>query len=196
MTKQLPKIIGFTGLPGTGKDTITDYLVEAHGFTKYSFADPIKECLNARFGWSMANWQDREWKDQPNRLWGSRWDRQTSSYKAYSPREWAQWLGTEVGRDMFGQDCWVNVFRQRVTVTEGGLTKRWAIPDVRFENEAAIIRGLGGVIVHLVRDNIKPTNDHISNKGIASNMNDYKFSNNGTVQDLCTLLEEVLSIER
>jgi len=40
-------IIGITGYKRHGKDTLGDYLVKYHGYTKIAFADALKEaCRN------------------------------------------------------------------------------------------------------------------------------------------------------
>ncbi len=38
-------IIGLVGEPGSGKDTVADYLKEKHGAYLYRFADPLQEAL-------------------------------------------------------------------------------------------------------------------------------------------------------
>lgn len=38
-------VIGLTGLCGSGKSTVANYLVRAHGYTRLSFAGPVKEML-------------------------------------------------------------------------------------------------------------------------------------------------------
>ena len=44
-------ILGVTGLIGSGKDTIADYLVTEHGFKRVSFAASLKDAVAAVFGW-------------------------------------------------------------------------------------------------------------------------------------------------
>ena len=39
------KLIGLTGFAGSGKSTVAQYLVEQHGFTRLSFAAPLKKML-------------------------------------------------------------------------------------------------------------------------------------------------------
>lgn len=44
--KMAGHIIGLTGPSGSGKDVVADYLVDAYGFVKRSFADPIYDALS------------------------------------------------------------------------------------------------------------------------------------------------------
>ena len=42
-------LIGIIGKKGSGKDTVSDYLVENHLFHKLAFADPIKQVASIMF---------------------------------------------------------------------------------------------------------------------------------------------------
>ena len=43
------KLIGLSGQKRVGKDTLADYLCSNHGFTKYSFAGPLKKACQEIF---------------------------------------------------------------------------------------------------------------------------------------------------
>jgi len=43
----MTNILGLSGYAQSGKDTIADYLVKNYGYTKISFADPIRKALYA-----------------------------------------------------------------------------------------------------------------------------------------------------
>lgn len=40
-------VIGLTGLAGSGKSTVANYLVREHGYTRLSFAGPVRDMLRA-----------------------------------------------------------------------------------------------------------------------------------------------------
>lgn len=48
----LPALIGITGKAGVGKDTLSHYLHIICGYHRYALAQPIKDALNQRFGWT------------------------------------------------------------------------------------------------------------------------------------------------
>lgn len=182
-------LIGISGKAGVGKDTLADYIVRTYGFQRYGFADPIKELLNKRFGWTMEDWNDRAWKEGPTIQVLARphplGHCQNLVQQKLSMRELAQWLGTEAGRETHGEDCWVNVFQRRWI--EAGAPKT-VIPDVRFENEAAKIRQHGGIIIHLKRD-VEAVAEHKSEAGIIQHPNDYILYNKGTIERLHSVFD-------
>ena len=122
-------IIGFTGKAGSGKDTAADFLVREFGYTKLSWAGPLKAGLTAMGFPEPAN---REAKEDLIPGFSFSW------------RQAAQHLGTEWGRAL-DPDIWVKV-------VEAGLksNRNYVISDVRFENEAAMIRRNGGMVIHLL----------------------------------------------
>lgn len=61
-------------------------------------------------------------------------------------------LGTEFGRSWVGDDVWTKAYHTRVwPMTTAGPYVRVLTDDVRFPNEAAMIRSLGGVLVGVYR---------------------------------------------
>lgn len=193
--KTLPSLIGIAGRAGSGKDTLAAHLVSKYGFIRYGFADPIKRLLNERFGWENSEWEDREWKETPNERYGQRWIGSENGkygrpdrdfFESFSPREWAQWLGTEVGRNTFGEDCWVGVFERwykgltAYRAPEQGII-HVVIPDVRFENEAKFIHRLGGEIVQIIRPGVKFLDPfattHVSESGLPDRVINHYLAN-------------------
>ena len=70
-------ILGVTGLIGSGKDTIADYLVTEHGFKRISFAASLKDAVAAVFNWDRellegTTKQSRQWREQVDTWWADR----------------------------------------------------------------------------------------------------------------------------
>lgn len=151
---KLPKLIGITGAAGSGKDTLADFL--APRSVKYSFARPLKRALNAMFGWEMAQWDDRDWKEAVQPWLGK------------SPRQLAQTLGTEWGRESVHPELWILLARRELeTLRQVFPTQAIVIPDCRFDNEAQLIEELGGVVIKIVRPGLASVTAHKSEAGVS-----------------------------
>lgn len=159
------RIIGIAGPAGSGKDTLALAFTEL-GFARVSFATPIKDALNAMFGFEPEQWEDREWKEAELEEFG------------VSPRHLAQTLGTEWGRQFVADDLWVRLALNKAD------DERIVISDVRFDNEADAIRQAGGLIVHLKRPGCAPVKEHVSEAGIAHQPDDHTLMNDGTIEQL------------
>lgn len=164
-----PKLIGITGKAGSGKDTLADAAVLEFGAVKYNFAIPIKQALNAMFGWTMEDWDNREWKEEPIAWLGK------------SPRQLAQTLGTEWGRELVQPDLWTNLAMDRYwnyskTIPNG---PPFIIADVRFDNEAHAIHKLGGIVIRVVRPDQAHINSrtHTSEVGVSDDFVDHVVYN-------------------
>lgn len=168
------KLIGITGKAGAGKDTAAAALVE-HGYQSVSFADPIKEAINSMMGWNMSQWSNREWKETPQPPLG------------VSPRFLATTLGTEWGRKIVMDDMWV-----RLAVSRAG-EHATVIPDVRFDNEAKMIKDAGGIVIEIVRpNNPYPAVNHESENGVSAEFIDYTIVNDGNIADLFLRVDKLI----
>lgn len=178
-------LIGIAGKAHCGKDTIGDYLIKNHNFQTYSFAMPIKKAICEMFGLQMSIFEDPETKEKIIPFWG------------YSPRQMAQLLGTEGGRDLFDANIWVRrahiewcaliksaITLKKISQSLETAIRGMAITDVRFENEAAWIRNQGGKIWHIKRDVAAKVSDHVSENGIEPVAGDLGIANDGTISEL------------
>ena len=136
---KLPKIIGLRGPIGSGKDTAATWLAFHFGYGIIGFSDPVYESLyrlNPAIGIAHHRYvylQTLVDKDG--------WDIAKRRYPAI--RQMLRTIGTENGRDLFGNYCWVNICQQRMR-NQG--FPRYAIRDLRFPEEAEFIKNNGGVI--------------------------------------------------
>lgn len=191
------QIIALTGYSGSGKDTAASYLIEQYGFQKMSFAATLKDAISVIFGWPRDMLEgltnvSREWRDKKDVWWSERLDMYVT------PRKILQLWGTEVCRQHFHEDIWImSLERQLSQLPE---TAKIVITDCRFENEAAMIRSMGGIVIHIRRWITAPglrtntnSRNHKSESGIEVNDSDMIISNNGTLQELHENVYNILS---
>lgn len=156
-------IIGLSGYARSGKDTAADHLVDKYGFTRYSFAAPMKEAmyrLNPIVSSdSIGNFRYKDLVD----VYGL--DKAKDSHPEI--RRLLQVFGTEVGRDMFGENFWVQL------ALNSAKEDLVVISDVRFKNEAEGIKAAGGQVWRINRNGIGPVTSHASE----IDLDDYAFDN-------------------
>lgn len=167
-----PRFIGITGIAGSGKDTLANAIVQGSGGVKYSWALPLKQALNATFGWTMDMWDDRVWKETEIPWLGK------------SPRQLAQTLGTEWAREQVHPELWVMLGLQRFSEHCKTSTAPFIVADTRFDNEARAIRRNGGLVIKVLRDDAAPIFAHRSEKGVSCELIDLTITNNGTIEEL------------
>lgn len=177
-------LIGIHGKARAGKDTIAKRLCNEHGFLRQAFADPLKRAAQQMFGLTEAQTWDDDLKEVEIRYWGR------------SPRTLFQLLGTEGGRNVFGDDIWLR--RWRLFYDEHIATSCIVVPDVRFENEADLIRGLGGLLLHVEgrRDvTLKgATAGHASEAGVTFQPGrDVRLANDGTIKELNAKVDQLVN---
>jgi hypothetical protein len=178
-------LIGLTGPAGSGKDTVANVLGGYHKFAALSYAKPLKRAASEIFKLPIAHFYDEALKEVINEAWGM------------TPRTMLQKLGTEACRNGIHQDIWLKSLQVEANLlfADG---YDIVISDVRFENEAAQIRSLGGVVVHVV-SNRKSRLDataqaHASEAGVKFvKGSDFVFHNTGAIADIPRTTLEMLA---
>jgi hypothetical protein len=96
-----------------------------------------------------------------------------------------QIVGSDCFRNIIGEDVWVKKMIKNLQTCKN---TNVVISDVRFPNEADLIKKTNGVIVYINRDLISSTDkrsvSHISETAIDSIKYDYIINNNGSIKDL------------
>lgn len=97
-----------------------------------------------------------------------------------------QRLGTEAGRDILGENVWVNACLRDAP-------ERLTISDTRFTNEALTIKARGGIVVRVSRPGYGPINDHSSETGLESFDFDARIENDSTLADFYRKIDVLVS---
>lgn len=182
-------LVGLTGNKGAGKDTVAQFLIEDQGFVRMAFADKLKEAVCNLLDISIE--QVEAWKDDPSDpVFISVWSQYSGGHH-YASMSWGKFLqrfGTEMGRNTFGGNFWVDLIEQEWISTGN---QHVVITDVRFDNEAAWIINRGGYIIEVKRPGYEP-DGHASEEPLPVDMIDSTIYNNGTLRDLRTTTKAVI----
>ena len=138
-------IVAICGFIGSGKGTVGDILVRDYGFIQESFARPLKDAAAIIFNWDRKllegdTKESREWRNVPDKFWSNALGRE------FTPRLALQLLGTEAGRNVFGEPIWTSALINRLDPN-----KDYVITDCRFVNEYKAVKSVGGYVVQIKR---------------------------------------------
>lgn len=166
-------IIGLAGLKQSGKTSAAQHL-EKSGFVLYSFASTLKRMTRVFLDDFMLCNDEiehymNEGKERPIPVLN------------VSVRALTQTLGTEWGRNAVRDDLWTLVKRR---IIEGEGHKYVVIDDIRFENEAQLVRDMGGLVIHIDRGG--NDDQHASEQGIMVKEGDHFIDNDDTLESFLT----------
>lgn len=179
-------VIGLTGYAGSGKSTVAQYLVERHGFTRLSFAAPLKKMLRTLD--PMLGTDDRingRGEAIVDHVHLS--DLQGLSENAIKASPWGgeyrrllQVLGTDCIRAV-DEHFWVNAATAQMTDPDG----KYVFDDCRFPNEAEVIKAISSSrsLWFIERPGYAAVNGHESEKH-AGNMGEGQHIFNGSDLEL------------
>lgn len=200
---QTPRLIGLTGADGSGKDTTGLCLVTSRGYASVAFADALRNEICHAFGVPLEYLTRRETKEHPMTslalercqnpgylaALGSDWDLHAPRSPRLIMRTWA----TEYRR---AQDplYWVSRAGQRIDDLQA-VGQPVVVTDVRFANEAELIRSKGGVIWQVTRPGLQPTEGTHASAVTGDEFNpDAVIRNDGTLADLVGAVERALDV--
>ena len=127
-------LIGFAGPMGSGKTAASEYTEFPH---ICSFATPLKNTVQKLFDFSDHQMQTQEGKATTDQRYG------------LTPRFVLQKFGTEFIRKTV-PGLWVRKARDTILDLEINFPGQDIVfDDIRFEDEAQMIRDLGGTVVHI-----------------------------------------------
>ena len=174
-------IIGLSGYAQSGKDTVAKVLVEHYGFTRVAFADKIRQLANEVNPLVGDSMHLNELLDEYG------WD--VAKQNLYV-RQFLQQLGVGA-RKLFGEEFWIDralasIFQHENTV----------VTDVRFVNEADMIKHQNGQLWRVKRPGINAVNSHVSEHDLDSYKVDQILHNGGTVEELELLVQQRMDIIR
>ena len=175
-------IIGLSGYARSGKDTVAEILVENHGFIRVAFADKLREALyalNPIIGHEneMYGLLGLVYLQDVIDEYG--WDGVKSTVYGPEVRRLLQRMGTEVGREILGENIWVNAAIEPLRIDED-----YVFTDCRFVNEAKATKFYEGQVWRVNRPGVGPANDHISEIGLDNWPFDVVIENAGSIGDL------------
>ena len=130
-------------------------------------------------GLSPGIWEDRDLKERPL----------DNLNIGRSPRYLAQTLGTEWGRQMVHPDIWLMLMVRNWREVARSACPRMVITDIRFDNEARLVRDLGGTVWKVVRE-ANPVENHVSEIGISPKLITGRIVNDKGLDELETRVEK------
>lgn len=187
-------IIGIAGYARSGKDTIADILVERHDFTKIAFADKLREGLY----WlnPMVSTGEQMIKDYDPRNVRVRWVIDRYSWDNYKETPWGeeirellQRLGTEVGRNLLGENIWVEAL-------DWHAADNIVIPDMRFPNEIKAVESRRGFTWRVRRPGVGPANAHSSETALDHWPVNIDITNDGSIEELAAAVSRNYELNR
>jgi len=167
----LPRLIGlYSPAPASGKTTVANLLIEHR---RVSFAAPLKHAVWTLLGEFGIPGFHFAYEDKEAII----------PELGVSARHMMQTLGTEWGRACIHPDFWVMIARSKAQhIMNNG--RSVVIDDVRFPNEAAMIRDLGGELWRIDRPGVSYDGDHSSEGGLEDITPDRVIVNDGSVTQL------------
>jgi hypothetical protein len=185
----IPRVqaIGFSGWARSGKDTAAEHVIKNYGYSKASFAEPIRQALYNLNPSIDVGESNKASLATTVRLLG--WEELKTL--SVDVRPLMQRLGTEVGREMFGDNFWVDSALDRVL--DGS---KVVFTDVRYPNEADAIKALGGQIYRINRDGVGPANEHASETALNDYAFDDRIDNSGSVEELYAQVDRVINASK
>lgn len=149
-------IIGLSGYAQSGKSTVAKIMADDFGYEQVAFADGIRRAVFA-LNPVIPNGKTGGWDRLQDLVTKHGWE--YTKVNNYEVRRLLQVFGTEVGRELFDEDIWVQELFKVIGQSGSG---NYVISDVRFPNEVGAVRAAGGIVWRVVRPFTGKVNEHVS----------------------------------
>lgn len=167
-------LLGLGGFAGSGKDAFADCMIQHNSvWVKTYMSYALEQALLVLDPFLLHEGLWVRYTDLHSRIGYN------DSKKNLEVRRLLQVLGTEIGREMFGEDVWVD--KMLATAEQYDYV---IVTGIRYENELRAIGNAGGTTAWVSRPGVGPVNQHSSDNTITPDMFDYLIENNGTLDDL------------
>ena len=176
-------LIAITGHKFSGKSTVARLLHNATGWEIVSFATPLKKMVCALVGCTMDDLEDYDYKENtevPEHLW---------AYCAnckHTVRALMQGLGDLMRKEN------PNVFIECTLNSKGD----YLVSDCRFPNEAKAVKERGGIVIKVMRPDVKASDSHQSETRIDEIDADYTLWNDTTLENLVLNVDSLVRLLR
>ena len=173
----MKRIIAICGTKRSGKDVLANHIVDKYGYTRISFAEPLKHIVRMLFNFTdeqvgLVDGNNDE-KDTIDKKWG------------ISPRKALQFIGTEVLQNKIQEllpkikrDYFANILLSKIEND-----KTYVISDLRFIHEYEKIKHLDIQIIKIIRPDHNYSEEHLSEIENTHIPYDIKIINNGTIEE-------------
>ena len=178
-------ILGLGCTAQVGKDTAAEYLEKKYPgrAVRVSFADKVKAVVMDLFelSWEQC-YGPIEVKEKIDPRYG------------LSPRQIMMGVGDKL-REVY-EPIWIEcAFRSTVPMLKKKGYDLFIFSDVRYPNEADIIRSSGGKIVRILRDGsgVLTNKEHASETSLLEYPHfDFVVSNNGSIPEYCEKIDKII----
>jgi len=168
-------LIGIAGRAGSGKNTFADMLFKYVETSEWAFADLLKEVVMIKFGLTREDVYTQEGKNK------------FLPHLGCTVRELLIDEGHST-REKYGENFWINRLMQRIERhywDDVGRDSVDLITDVRYDNEAMSVVSRGGLVIRVNKELGEYVGmNHVSEKGVNSDLIIEEFDNNGSLEDL------------
>lgn len=169
----LPKLIGLGYRARAGKDTVGSILEQSFGYEPCSFADKLKQLC---YSLSESHDSGDEFKE-------------TVQLCGLTGRQLLIAVGKAL-REHVSPNVWIDALNLPEALDYCG---RIVITDVRFPNEAAKIKELGGILIEVRRPGLPDDLDETETAGAAIKW-DHTIVNAGSLEELEVMVGTLLAV--
>jgi len=197
--KKSKKLILLSGKKRTGKDTVADYLVKQYNFESRAFANKLRGYAYQFLHYFL------DYEGAPQVVYNDTLKDIPITNKcgleiqfkneALTPRKLLQYLGTDVFRDNFDSDFWVN--KVITSLQNHDFVNNFVITDCRFPNEIDKVKdeleNFYNITSIRIHRNTGLHDTHLSETALDDYTDfDYVIENNGTLEELYQKVDRIL----